>query len=81
MSIPSKRLIIEIEYGIVTRIIADGIDLRGVQGVVIDHDPSDPESAIEFEGKEVFFSPKDIEQADDNTSREVRRAYDTWALS
>lgn len=81
MPAPTKRLVIEIEQGIVTRLVADGMDLTGVTAIVVDDDPSDPESAIAFGGRDVFFGPKDIEQASDEYSREVRRAYDTWALS
>jgi hypothetical protein len=83
MPAPTKRLIIEIEEGLITRIIADGVDLTDVTAIVIDKDTegTDAEDLIPFGTGRAWFAPTDIEQASDEYSRDVRRAYDTWALS
>lgn len=84
MPAPTKRLVIEIEDGLVARIIADGVDLTDVTAIIVDRDTEGArgEGLTPFgAGKSVFFHPEAIEVADDEYSRDVRRAYDTWSLS
>jgi hypothetical protein len=79
----SKRLIIEIRFGMVDRILCDGIDLTDVTALVFDDDVQDPEhpDLVTYGEDDAYMTVKDIEQADEETSRDIRRAYDTWALS
>jgi hypothetical protein len=83
MAIPTQRLIIEIQGGCVSAIIADGIDLQHVTAIVVDYDTegADSDELTDLGGTPCFFSPTDIRQADDEESRDIRRAYDMWALS
>ena len=83
MAAPHPRLIIEIKHGMVTAIHADGIDLSHVTAIILDSDTdtADDDDLTPYGDSMVYFTPTDIFPADDEMSRDVRRAYDTWALT
>lgn len=77
------KLVIELDGGLVSHIYADGIDLTHVTAVVIDFDieGADLEDIHPYGGSDVYVSPRDIVNADDDDSRNLRQAYDSWRLS
>jgi hypothetical protein len=80
---PTKRLVILMDGGVVEKILCDGVDLTGVTAIVVERDieGADDSEIFDIEGKQSCFDPRDIVQASDDLSRDVRRAYDTWALT
>jgi hypothetical protein len=83
MIAPIRRIIIEIEGGMVTGVFADGLDLTGVHAFVIDYDTNGAGEGetVPFGKDECFLTPFVIDRASDDMSRDARRAYDTWALT
>lgn len=83
MAAPTKRLVILMDGGVVEKILCDGVDLTGVTAIVVERDieGADDSEIFDIGGKPSCFDPRDIEPASDDLSRDVRRAYDTWALT
>lgn len=79
---PVARLIIVMDGGLVESVYADGIDLSHVTVFKIDYDTegADKEDLIPVGDTDAYFTPMAIEVADDEMSRDVRRAYGEWLL-
>lgn len=80
----AKRLIIEVSCGIVEAVILDGVTLpEDTICMVVDHDTeaADDTTLCKYGDAEVLVTPLDIQQADDDTSRNARQAYDDWRLT
>jgi hypothetical protein len=83
LNAPVPRLVITVEGGTITGIYCDGVDLTNVAAFVVDYDTegADHDDGVrDVGGEDAFFSPHDIEQADDDLSSAVRNAYAAWAL-
>jgi hypothetical protein len=84
MTAPHPRLIITINDGLISGIYADGIDLSHVTAIVVDYDTDGADAedgVVDVGGTDAFFGPHDITDAGDEMSSDIRRAYDTWALT
>lgn len=76
-------ILVTIEEGLVSGVSCYGIDLSEVNLIKIDYDTdgADDDELSEVGGVDCFFTVGGVEVADDDTVRDVSRAYLDWSLT